>query len=165
MDVQPGTSDGKERAVGKRVTRRGRTLHVDVMRLSAQLEAYAGSLVKRRCTRNDRLHWQTRGRQALLRQAATHLLNIATTYRTEYTLFLALKDYLGCLEKYQVDVNEEPRRSMMNKISPMMQWKREGAARELPTLGDHLTQFMKRYPFLVEHVLSFDGNEVMALYE
>jgi hypothetical protein len=163
VDTQPSTLDSEEKDSSERAARHSRTLRADVVRLSAQEEDRAESLIKQRCTRNERLHWQTRGRQALLRQAATHLLKLADIYRTEYTLFLALEDYLGCLEKYVVD--EEPCRPMMNRDSPIMQWKREGVARELSKLQDRLVQLLKRHPFQVEHMLSFDGKGVVALRE
>ncbi len=139
--------------------RAGRTLHEAIERSKEQFERRARALNKKSCTKNDRVHWQIRGRQELLRCVADHVQKLRKKYGTSYTLYLALKDYLGCLEKYEVDVEEEKRASHSTSGRPVQKWKAEGAAQELPGVFARLARLLAEYAPLIErHTLSFDGT-------
>ena len=79
------------------------TLHTMLTQLSERLKTSASVLNRRRLTTNERLYWQTCGRQYLLRSVARHLHELDVRHSTSRGLFLALQDYLRCFEKYEID--------------------------------------------------------------
>ena len=83
------------------------TLQGEVDALIQSLQIRENKINKKRSTRNDRVHWITRGRQQALRQVSTRLLAIEAASVTSYALYLALREYLACLEKCCMDVQEE----------------------------------------------------------
>jgi hypothetical protein len=135
----------------------------DIVRLSQRLQARANSIQKR-CRTNDRAYWKTRGQQRILRAVAGHLREICAQPSTAYVLFLVLKDYLGCLEKYAVDAEEEKRAARPGNDLSMQQWKSEGEAEVLPAIKQAITSIVETYrPLQVHHVLALDGERLVSL--
>ena len=157
-NVQP---DGIQQAYKSRrpFAHNGRDLRATLERLRKRLEARANTLNKRRRTRRARAHWQTRGRQEFLRSVSRHLRELCVKYDTFSTLYPAFKDYLRCLEKYEVDVEEERKAQASYSRWPIQQWRAEGASRELPTaLADLLSILLAYTPLVEQSLLSFDGS-------
>jgi hypothetical protein len=147
----------------ERELRCDRMLCTSVERLERRLEARARSFNKKRRTKNECAHWQARGRQELLRGVADHLQALRGKYSTGSMLYFALKDYLGCLEKYEVDVQEE-KNVPGASTWPVEQWKAEGAAHELPIVFTALTHLLyKHLPLKEQHILSLDGKRLVPL--
>lgn len=144
----------------------GRTLHADMETLRRQFVLHASSLHKKRLTKNERVHWQTRGRQELLRRVSHHLRQLGTKHPTDYMLSLALRDYLGCLEKYEIDAAEEMRMPVVKEEWPVKRWKAEGQARELPGIFADLTHLLYEHRFATpraeQHILSLDGRHLVC---
>ncbi len=139
------------------------SLQESVDELIESLQGRAESLNKKRCTLDDRLHWMTRGRQQTLRRASTHLRAIGAASLSSYTLYLALQDYLACLEKYEVDVEEEKSAPVIG-IWPVEQWKAEGEAQELSRIVRLLSRMVQTHtPDFVRHTLSLDGKRLVSL--
>ena len=136
---------------------------VDALIQSLQIRENQGN--KKRSTRNDRVHWITRGRQQALRQVSTRLLAIEAASVTSYALYLALREYLACLEKCCVDVQEEYHAARPRKGLPIEQWKAEGEAQELPRIVRVLSHMVQVHmPDSIHHTLSLDGKHLVPLY-
>jgi hypothetical protein len=134
-------------------------LHHEVRRLIRQLEIHAGKLNKRRCSTNEQTHWQARGQQEMLRRASAHLRRICAHHNSISTLSLALKDYLGCLEKYEIDAEEKKRSPAPGKKRSVQQWQAEGVVRALSTISANLDRLVDKHVSSSElHRLSFDGS-------
>jgi hypothetical protein len=134
-----------------------------IVLLSQRLQARANTMQKR-CHTNDRAYWKMRGQQRILRAVAGNLREISTQPATAYVLFLALKDYLGCLEKYAVDAEEEKRAACPGNGLPMQQWKAEGEAEVLPAIREAISSIVKTHtPPKVCHVLALDGERLISL--
>jgi hypothetical protein len=141
------------------------TLQSEVDALIQSLQIRENKINKKRSTRNDRVHWITRGRQQTLRQASTRLLAIEAASMTSYALYLALREYLACLEKCCVDVQEERFAAKPRKGVPIEQWKAEGEAQELPRIVRVLSHMVQVHmPDSIRHTLSLDGKYLIPLY-
>jgi len=107
-----------------------------------------------------------RGQQRILRAVAGNLREISTQPATAYVLFLALKDYLGCLEKYAVDAEEETSAPISGHAWPIQQWKAAGEACELPAVMTALRSLLSAYaPAHLEHILALNGSDLAPLRE
>jgi hypothetical protein len=141
------------------------TLQSEVDALIQSLQIRENKRNKKRSTRNDRVHWITRGRQQALRQVSTRLLAIEAASVTSYALYLALREYLTCLEKCCVDVQEERSAARPRKGLPIEQWKAEGEAQELPRIVRVLSQIVQAHmPDSIHHTLSLDGKHLIPLH-
>jgi hypothetical protein len=138
-------------------------LQEEVNALIQSFHARANSLNKKRCSLNERAHWITRGRQRALRRISAQLWTIRKASISSYILYLALQDYLACLEKYAVDVEEEKGTPVIG-IYPVKQWKAEGEARELPRIVHLLSRMLQAHtPGIVSHILAMDGKCLVQL--
>ena len=141
------------------------TLQSEVDALIQSLQIRENKINKKRSTRNDRVHWITRGRQQTLRQVSTRLLAIEAASVTSYALYLALQEYLACLEKCCMDVQEEYHAARPRKGLPIEQWKAEGEAQELPRIVRVLSHMVQVHmPDSIHHTLSLDGKHLIPLY-
>lgn len=137
-------------------------LKTAIERLRKRLEARATFLNKRRRTRVDRIHWLARGRQELLCQVANRLQGLCTKYDATNMLYPALNDYLGCLEKYWVDTEEERQTPTANIRWPIQQWRAEGTACELAAVLTDLRRILAEYaPLDEQSLLSLDGTHLV----
>lgn len=144
----------------------GMTLQGDIDALIRSLQVREHTMYKKRRTRNDRVHWITRGRQLALRQVSARLFVIRAASLTTYTLYLALQEYLLCLDKYCIDAEEERRAVVPRNGFPIEQWKAEGETQELPRIVRVLSRIVQAYtPASIHHTLSLDGNSLVPLYD
>src|SRR5579875_925308 len=74
---------------------------------------------------------------------------------TSYTLYLALQDYLACLDKWCIDAQEERQTRGPRNGLPLEQWRAEGEAQELPKIVRLLSRMAQAHtPDFVRHTLS-----------
>lgn len=86
-----------------------------------QLLWQADRLSRKQCTYDQRSFWQARGQEHALRRAVGHLRVILTSCSSTLLLAEALEDYLACLEKCQIDAQEE-----RHATDAMTSWKASG---------------------------------------
>jgi hypothetical protein len=94
---------------------------------------------------------------------ADRLKGLCTKYATSYALYLALKDYLGYLEKYEGAIDEEQHMPIPSVERLIQQWKAERAARDLPAMMRLMHLFVEYTPLVEYHILSHDGNRLVPL--
>lgn len=139
-------------------------LQGDVAALVQSLQARADTLNTKRRSLNDCVHWIARGRQQALRRVSAHLSAIETAYHSSYTLYLALQEFLACLGKWCIDVEEERQTRGPRNGLPLEQWKAVGEARELPRIVHLLSHIVHEHtPDFVRHTLSLDGKHLVSL--
>ncbi len=144
--------------------RGGETFQGDISALIQSLQAREKKVNKKCHARNNRTYWIARGRQQALWQVSARLVAIGTTFTTSYTLYLALQEYLACLDKYCIDVEEERHALRSRRRWPIEQWKAEGEAQELPTIAQVLSGIVQAHtPYSVHHTLSLDGKHLVSL--
>ena len=141
------------------------TFQGDVSALIQSLQTREKKVNKKCHACNDRTSWIARGRQQALRQVSTRLVAIGTAFTTSYTLYLALQEYLGCLDKCGIDAEEERHALGPRKRWPIEQWKAEGEAQELPSIAQVLSGIVRAHaPNSVHHTLSLDGKHLVPLH-
>lgn len=135
--------------------------------LSQRFQARANKMHKKRRTRDDRAYWRTRGRQQVLWRVSAHLQAMQTEYASPYMLYLALKEYLDyCLDKCNIDADEERHATCPRNGLPTQQWKAEGEAQELPAIRRALSGLVDAHvPHFVRHMLSLNGKNLVSLWE
>jgi hypothetical protein len=75
-----------------------------------------------------------------------------------------LQEYLACLDKSGIDVEEERHAAEPRNGLPIEQWKAEGEAQELPRITRVLSRMMQAHtPDSVRHTLSLDGKNLVSL--
>ncbi len=119
---------------------------------------------KKRCTCNERDHWIARGRQRVLRRVTSRLQAIGAAYVSSYTLYLALQEYLNCLDKCCSDADEEKHAAGPRNGLPLARWQAEGEAHELARIAGALASIVQAHaPRCVRHTLSLDGKDLVPL--
>jgi hypothetical protein len=142
------------------------TLQDEVNALIQDLRGKANKLNKKRRTCSDRAHWIARGRQRALWRVSAQLHAIEAASLTSYTLYLALQDYLACLDKWCIDVQEERQTRGPRNGLPLEQWRAEGEAQELPKIVRLLSRIAQAHtPDFVRHTLSLDGKYLVSLQD
>lgn len=134
------------------------TLIEELVALIERLQQRVDGLYWKCSKQTHQRHWVARGQIGAVQRVVHHLLAIRRQHTTSYALYLALKDYLGCLEKYCVDAKEEQHQPASSNVSPILQWKAIGEARELFPISRALTRITEAYaPPIVCHTLALDG--------
>jgi hypothetical protein len=141
------------------------TIQKDLHRLSQRLQARARSMQKKGSTLNERAYWKTQGRLQILWRVSALLHTMQTAYPSPYACYLALKEYLDyCLEKCDIDAQEESDATSSHNTHTAQQWKAEGEAQELPTIREALSALLRAHaPSHVDHVLSLNGKRLLPL--
>lgn len=138
------------------------TLIEEVEALIEQLQRRADRLYWMCHRQKPYMHWIVRGQVGVVQRVVRQLLAIHRQHTTSYALYLALKDYLGCLEKCSVDAKDEQRPSASSHGSPILRWKAIGEARELPTISRAITHITEAHaPSIVCHTLALDGYTLL----
>ncbi len=137
-------------------------LRADIHTFIRDTQARAYTMNKKCRTPNNREHWIARGRQQALWYTSTQLRRIETTHICSYTLYLALHEYLECMEKYCLDGEEERHAVRPKNGQPREQWKAEGETQELARITSTLTHMVHAHtPDRVDHLLSLDGTTLV----
>lgn len=97
------------------------TLRQEVATVIEQILWQADLLSRKQCTHNEQRHWQARGQEQILRRAAQHLSTLLRSCPAIPLLGDALCEYLACLEKCQIDAQEE-----VHATNPIPRWKASG---------------------------------------